>query len=702
MSPTQPAAPREIDLDISGMTCAACSTRIEKKLNRLDGVQASVSLPLNSAHVLVDGDVTDSQITGTVERAGYGATVHQQGNELGQEHDPHSLRTRLITAAILGIPAIVLSMTMPLHFTGWQWVVLALSLPVVTWAAWPFHVAAFKAARGGSSTMDTLVSLGIIVASAYSIVTVLAGSSHHVWFEAADAVTIFLLAGRLIEERAKASATRALRALVNLAPTAANRVDGVGQAPHSVPAQSLATGDLVLVRPGETLPVDGEVVDGASAVDASMLTGEPVPVDVAVGDRVSAGTLNTTGALTVRATTLGEASTLAQLTRLVQRAQTGKPQMQRLADRISGVFVPAVLVLAVLTFLAWGLLAQDWATALRAALTVLIIACPCALGLATPTALAVSSGRGSQLGILVASAQALESARTLHTVVLDKTGTLTEGRMHLTSSTLSPEALDIAAAAEQFSEHPIAQAVATHALTQRSVTGFRALHGGGVSASVDGHRVLIGRPTLLDEHGIDTAGLTEAVGVAIDERLQGGFSVDDILRPTAQQAIDELHALGLRTMLLSGDSEAAAGRIAGQLGIDDVRAQVTPAGKEEVIATLQDSGVQAAMVGDGINDSAALARANLSIAMGGGTDAAISAADITLMRSDPLQIPQAIRLSRATVALIRTNLFWAFAYNTAALPIAALGLLNPMIAGGAMAFSSVFVVLNSLRLLRFR
>lgn len=505
-SPASPASPaREVDLDISGMTCAACSARIEKKLNRIDGVHATVSLPLNSAHVRVPAGVSDAQLTDTVERTGYGASVRSgaDGGGLVEDYDPRALRPRLIGALAFGLPAIVLSMVMPWHFAGWQWVVAFLSLPVVTWAAWPFHVAAFKAARGGSSTMDTLVSVGIIVSTGYSLATVALGSAEHVWFEAADAVTLFLLAGRLIEERAKGSATKALRELLSLGAKSAHLVERPGAAPVDVPADGLRPGDLVLVRPGETVPADGEVVAGTSAVDTSMLTGEPVPVDVAPGAQVVGGTVNTTGALTVRTQRVGADSTLAQLAQLVSRAQAGKPRMQRLADRISAVFVPVVFAIALATLLGWGLAAGDWPAGLRAGLTVLVIACPCALGLATPTALAVSSGRGSQLGILVSGAEALESARSLDTVVLDKTGTITEGRMRVAGTTLAAADLRLAAAAEAMSEHPIARAIAAAApqegTARAAVCDFAAIPGGGVRARVDGHRVLIGRPGLLRE-----------------------------------------------------------------------------------------------------------------------------------------------------------------------------------------------------------
>ncbi|MGC2942006.1 MULTISPECIES: heavy metal translocating P-type ATPase [unclassified Brevibacterium] len=802
--------PRELELDITGMTCASCSARIEKKLTRLDGVTAEVNLPLETAHVVIDSELGDDDITAAVEKAGYGATVRSLGaGSAGPEivdYDPRHLRPRFIGSLILSVPIVAISMVMSWHFTGWQWVAAILALPVVTWGAWPFHSAALKAARGGSTTMDTLVSVGIIVASGYSYVTLgralvegygwKVPEHYHVWFEAAAAITVFLLIGKLTEDRAKTRATAALKALLDLGAKSATVVrqgaatdaaasgsgattdaaesgsgatTGVGasgadatggdRVEVQVPIDQLVVGDVFLVRPGEKIATDGEVLTGHSAVDEAMLTGESVPVEVAPGDSVTGATINTSGVLEVRAARVGADTTLAAMADLVSRAQTGKPAVQRLADRISAVFVPIVFGIAVLTLLIWGFVTGDWAAGLHAALTVLIIACPCALGLATPTALAVSSGRGSQLGILVSGPEALESTRAIDTVVLDKTGTLTTGTMSLTGTELSPADFDILARLESRSEHPIARAIveaapeivgagsagtastgsdpmglasagsagvepdsmetaeqSAGAASARSigtvagspVTDFENIPGGGLRATVDGAEVLAGRPDLLRERGIAVDYAADSVprgatlvALAIDARFRGLSFVSDEARPTAKAAIAELQSLGLKTVLLTGDNAQAAEVVAEALRITEVRADVRPEGKVSVVSELQEQGRAVAMVGDGVNDAAALAGADLGIAMGSGTDAAMAASDITMVTSDPQQIPQAIRLSRRTLGLIKGNLFWAFAYNTAAIPIAAFGLLDPMIAGAAMAFSSVFVVLNSLRLLRF-
>ncbi|GAA1816270.1 cation-translocating P-type ATPase [Brevibacterium celere] len=761
---------REVDLDITGMTCASCSARIEKRLSRLDGVTAEVNLPLNTAHVVIDSDLTDGDVTAAVEKAGYGASVRKAASAGPEivDYDPRHLRPRFIGSLILAVPIIAVSMVMSWHFPGWQWVVGLLALPVVTWGAWPFHSAAFKAARGGSTTMDTLVSVGIIVASGYSYATLVRAvvdghgwaipGTYHVWFEAAAAITVFLLIGKLTEDRAKNRATAALRKLLDLGAKSAtvlraadpgspgaeagagdgSSVSGPGS-PHSgdlsghsgdlsgsgervevqVPIAELRVGDVFRVRPGEKIATDGVIVAGHSAVDEAMLTGESAPVEVGVGDTVTGATINTSGVLEVRAERVGAETTLAAMADLVSRAQLGKPAVQRLADRISAVFVPIVFVISVLTFLAWGLISGDWAMGLHAALTVLIIACPCALGLATPTALAVSSGRGSQLGILVSGPEALESTRSIDTVVLDKTGTLTTGVMTLIGSQLSDADFAVLARLEEQSEHPVARAIVEASRAERVTAGaatasarvedFAAIPGGGLEARIDGREVIAGRPDLLGERGITVdvapdavpAGAT-IVALAVDGDFRGLTFVADEVRDGAASAISELHRLGLRTVLLTGDNASAAEAVAGKLGITEVFADVRPEGKIAVVDELQADGRSVAMVGDGINDAAALAGADLGIAMGSGTDAAMAASDITMVRSDPRQIPQAIRLSRRTLGLIKGNLFWAFAYNTAAIPIAAAGLLSPMIAGAAMAFSSVFVILNSLRLLRFR
>ncbi|GAA1547966.1 heavy metal translocating P-type ATPase [Brevibacterium picturae] len=734
---------REVDLDITGMTCASCSARIEKKLTRLDGVSAEVNLPLNSAHVIVESELSDDDLMTAVEKAGYGATVKTtsaSGPEI-VDYDPRHLRPRFIGSLILAVPIVAVSMVMSWHFPGWQWIVAILALPVVTWGAWPFHSAAFKAARGRSTTMDTLVSVGIIVASLYSYITlgraVADGygwqipGDYHVWFEAAAAITVFLLIGRLTEDRAKTRATAALKELLSLGAKSASVLrEGVEV---QVPIDELTVGDVFVVHPGEKIATDGEVVAGHSAIDEAMLTGESVPVEVGLGDTVTGATINASGVLEVRATRVGSDTTLAAMADLVSRAQTGKPAVQRLADRISAVFVPIVFAISILTLLLWGLLTGDWALGLHAALTVLIIACPCALGLATPTALAVSSGRGSQLGILVSGPEALESTRSIDTVVLDKTGTLTTGVMTLMETQLSDDDFAILARLEAQSEHPVARAIvdarvatlseavgaadstegstagSNSATIDRSgIEGFDTIPGGGLQATIDGAEVLAGRPDLLRERGIDVSFPAEAVptgativALAIDARFRGLTFVADEIKTGADEAITELHSLGINTVLLTGDNAQAAEVVAGSLAITEIRADVRPEGKIAVVNELQSRGQAVAMVGDGVNDAAALAGADLGIAMGSGTDAAMAASDITMVRSDPRQIPQAIRLSRKTLSLIKGNLFWAFAYNTAAVPVAAFGLLSPMIAGAAMAFSSVFVVLNSLRLLRF-
>lgn len=771
--------PRELELDITGMTCASCSARIEKKLTRLDGVTAEVNLPLETAHVVIDSELSDDDITAAVEKAGYGATVRSPdaggaGPEI-VDYDPRHLRPRFIGSLILAVPIVAISMVMSWHFTGWQWIVAIFSLPVVTWGAWPFHSAAYKAARGGSTTMDTLVSVGIAVASLYSYFTLgravadghdwAIPAEYHVWFEAAAAITVFLLIGKLTEDRAKSRATAALKALLDLGAKSATVLrEGAaadsgaasggaaangGRVEVQVPIDELTVDDVFLVRPGEKIATDGEVLTGHSAIDEAMLTGESVPVEVGPGDSVTGATINTSGVLEVRATRVGADTTLAAMADLVSRAQNGKPAVQRLTDRISSVFVPIVFGIAILTLLIWGFVTGDWAAGLHAALTVLIIACPCALGLATPTALAVSSGRGSQLGILVSGPEALESTRSIDTVVLDKTGTLTTGVMRLTGTELSPADFDVLARLESRSEHPIARAIVDAApeivgtgsagaaatgtvstepnsmgsvegsaraasarsveATESSVTDFENIAGGGLRATIDGAEVLAGRPDLLRERGIAVGYAADSaprgatiVALAIDGQFRGLSFVSDEAKPTAKAAIDELHSLGLSTVLLTGDNAQAAEVVAEALGITEVRADVRPEGKVSVVSELQGQGRAVAMVGDGVNDAAALAGADLGIAMGSGTDAAMAASDVTMVKSDPQQIPQAIRLSRRTLGLIKGNLFWAFAYNTAAIPIAAFGLLDPMIAGAAMAFSSVFVILNSLRLLRFK
>ena len=769
-----------VDLAIEGMTCASCVARVEKKLNRLPGVEATVNLPLESARVtMTDGRPADTEaLVAAVRSAGYDATVvgahHDMdpfehalsGHTMAPGHDMDAdedtsaptdargteLRARLRVAVVLSVPVLLLSMIPALQFTGWQWVVAALALPVATWAAWPFHRAAFRAARHGASTMDTLVSIGIIAATGWSLWALLLGGAGELgltmtpslwpraetgmdvpelYFEVAAVVTTFLLAGRYAEHRSRRRAGDALRALLDLgAKDVALLVDGTE---HRVPVERLAVGDEFAVRPGEKVATDGVVVRGTSALDTSLLTGEPVPVDVGPGDEVTGATLNTSGALVVRATRVGAETRLAQIGRLVATAQTGKAPVQRLADRISAVFVPVVLVLAVGTLAAWLLSGSGAQAAFTAAVAVLIIACPCALGLATPTALLVGTGRGAQLGILIKGPEVLEQTRTVDTVVLDKTGTVTEGRMALVDVIGDPDVLRYAAAVEQLAEHPIGRAVAAAVVPQDGPSGadgvpigadqvhdFRAEAGHGVSGVVRtahsgvglGRRVLVGRPAWLRDQGIDPTAFQQpfdaaeadgatAVMAAWDGSPRGVLVLRDPVKASSARAVADLRALGLRPVLLTGDNEGAARVAAREVGIDDVIAQVLPADKVAVVARLQEQGARVAMVGDGVNDAAALATADLGLAMGTGTDVAIEAADITLVRGDLRAAGDAIRLSRRTLRVIKQNLFWAFAYNVAAIPLAALGLLNPMIAGAAMAFSSVLVVGNSLRLRRF-
>ncbi len=886
----------EVDLAIGGMTCASCVARVEKRLNRVDGVTATVNLPLESAHVVLAADVTDADLVAAVEKAGYtarvttrrdltpvdegavsrhhgsppadqgstsadrgeagaeaterrddangvaGLTERDSGASVGTQGDrdrePGGARgtrapdggpstssrvatgpdrgavllQRLRVAAVLTVPVVALSMVPALQFTGWQWVVAALALPVVTWGAWPFHTAAFRAARHGASTMDTLVSLGVVAATLWSLWALLLGGAGELgmrmqptlipsrdamgtpelYFEVAAVVTTFLLAGRYAEHRSRRRAGDALRSLLELGAKDAERVvlgsdgsprtgaDGA-RVTERVPVADLAVGDVFVVRPGEKVATDGVVLEGSSAVDTSLLTGEPVPVDVGPGDDVTGATVNAAGALLVRATRVGEETTLAQIGRLVTQAQTGKAPVQRLADRISAVFVPVVLVLAVATLVGWLIAGAGTQFAFTAAVAVLIIACPCALGLATPTALLVGTGRGAQLGVLIKGPEILESTRRVDTVVLDKTGTVTQGAMALEAvvtpsgsvplDTLSADgraparrdadrsrrevddardALRHAGAVEALSEHPIARAVAEAArrvaapassggdapvgadgvvIGSLQAFDFRSAPGGGVEAVVrtahsglslgDGgwltaRRVLVGQPTWLAREGVasdpvldDAFGGAEATGasavvVAWDGRARAVLVLRDPVKPTSAEAVAELKELGLRPYLLTGDGEGAAREAARAVGIaeSDVVARVLPDQKVDVVARLRGEGRVVAMVGDGVNDAAALATADLGLAMGTGTDVAIEASDLTLVRGDLRSAATAIRLSRRTLRIIQQNLFWAFAYNVAAIPLAAAGLLNPMIAGAAMAASSVLVVGNSLRLRR--
>jgi Cu+-exporting ATPase len=733
----------DTELTIGGMTCASCAARIEKKLNRMDGVTATVNYATEKAKVSYGGDVSVDDLIATVEATGYTAQLPVPEPEQAPERDElQPLRERLITAVVLAVPVVAMAMVPALQFEYWQWLSLTLAAPVVTYAAWPFHKAAFTNARHGAATMDTLISVGTSAAFLWSLWALFLGTageagmthpfeltisrsdgSGNIYLEAAAGVTAFILAGRYFEARSKRKAGAALKALLELGAKDVTVLRDGGE--QSIAIGELKVGDRFVVRPGEKIATDGVVVEGSSAVDASMLTGESVPVEVGAGDSVTGATINAGGRLVVEATRVGADTQLARMARLVEDAQNGKAAAQRLADRISAVFVPIVIALALGTLGFWLGSGAGVTAAFTAAVAVLIIACPCALGLATPTALMVGTGRGAQLGILIKGPEVLESTRKVDTVVLDKTGTVTTGRMtllavHTADGTDEAEVLRLAGALEHASEHPIARAVADGALEKLGALpvpeDFANVPGLGVQGIVDGHAVLVGRERLLAEWAMELppalarakseaeAGGRTAIAVAWDGRARAVLEVADAVKETSAEAISRLRALGLTPMLLTGDNRAVAESVARQVGIapEHVISEVLPQDKVDVVKRLQGEGRSVAMVGDGVNDAAALAQADLGLAMGTGTDAAIEAGDLTLVRGDLRAAADAIRLARRTLGTIRSNLFWAFAYNVAALPLAAAGLLNPMLAGAAMAFSSVFVVGNSLRLRSFR
>ena len=719
-----------LDLELVGMTCAACAARIEKKLNKLDGVTATVNYATERATVsFADGTVTADQLVDAVTSIGYGAHLPEPAGDGPDASEARvaDLRRRLLVAAVLGAPVLVLSMVPALQFRGWQWVALVLATPVAAWAALPFHTVAWRTARQAEAGMDTLISVGVLASYGWSLYALLAtqagdlgmtmqmslvpsrGDSHHLYFEVASTTVALILAGRYFEARAKRKAGGALRALLSLGADTANVIQADGSELNR-PVSALHVGDRFVVRPGERIATDGVVEDGTSAVDASLVTGESLPVDVGPGDPVTGATINTNGRLVVRATRVGADTALAQMARLVEAAQSGKAPVQRLADRVAAVFVPVVIVLAVGTWGFWTARTGSITEAIGAGVAVLIIACPCALGLATPTALLVGTGRGAQMGILIKGPEILESTRQVDTIVLDKTGTVTTGTMTVAAvrATTGTEdgLLALAAAVEAASEHPIAKAVVAAArdreLPIAPVDDFRSEAGVGASGTVEGQLVQVGRAPTDDGHAEHAA--ATLIAVTVDGQVHGTIAVADTVKESSAAAIARLRRLGLRPWLLTGDRQATAEAVAAEVGIDpaNVIAGVLPDGKVAEITRLQGEGRVVAMVGDGVNDAAALAQADLGIAMGTGTDVAIEASDLTLVRADLHAAADAIQLSRHTLAVIKGNLFWAFAYNVAAIPLAMAWLLSPVVASAAMAFSSVFVVSNSLRLRRFR